>query len=138
LTILSTAGRYNKLVQYGRESASLDVYAQATTPSLGRSTRPSAGPERSQLLRILLSLTVRQFFSVSTYFFLCQDLPAPKFLYAPIICRRLGFCVHLYFVDAQVFVCTYILLTPKFLYAPMFCQCLSFCCANILLTPKIC
>jgi hypothetical protein len=36
--------------------------------------KPSAGPERSQLLWILPSLTVRQFFSVSTYFSCCANM----------------------------------------------------------------
>ena len=56
--------------------------------SARRRTRPSAGPERSQLLQILPSLTVRQFFSISANFFLCQHWQMPMF-------RR-----HLCFADA--------------------------------------
>ncbi len=53
--------------------------------SARRSTRPSAGPERSQLLQILPSLTVRQFFRVFAYFFLlCQHWWTPSFFRAPI------------------------------------------------------
>jgi hypothetical protein len=49
-----------------------------------RSTRPSAGPERSQLLRILPSLTVRKFFSASAYFFLLrQHWRKPSFFHVP-------------------------------------------------------
>jgi hypothetical protein len=60
------------------------------------------GPERSQLLQILPSLTVRQFFSVSTYFCLRQ------YLQVPIFCRRLVFVNTNNFVDA------YILSMPSF------------------------
>jgi hypothetical protein len=42
--------------------------------SARRRTRPSAGPERSQLLQILPSLTVRQFFSISAYFSCCANI----------------------------------------------------------------
>jgi hypothetical protein len=71
--------------------------------SARRSTRPSVGPERSQLLRILLSLTVRQFFSDSAYFFLLgQYWRTPSFLYAP---RFLDAPMFLYiFAGAYIFV----------------------------------
>ncbi len=39
-----------------------------------RRTRPSAGPERSQLPQVMPSLTVRQFFSVSAYFSCCANI----------------------------------------------------------------
>jgi hypothetical protein len=42
--------------------------------SARRRTRPSAGPERSQLLQILPSLTVRQFFSNSPDFSCCANI----------------------------------------------------------------
>jgi hypothetical protein len=42
--------------------------------SARRRTRPSAGPEKSQLLQILPSLTVRQFFSGSGYFSCCTNI----------------------------------------------------------------
>ncbi len=42
--------------------------------SARRRTRPSAGSERSQLLQILPSLTVRQFFSISAYFSCCANI----------------------------------------------------------------
>ncbi len=99
--------------------------------SARRSTRPSAGPERSELLKILPSLTVRQFFSVSAYFFLSQHWRMPIFggrlvfpfaniLYTPMFCRRQGFCMRQCFVDAKVFVCVNVLSMPRFLCAPMF------------------
>ena len=75
LDIFSMAGRYNKPEQYRRESAHKSRAEEgnarharrATSPS-GRSRRPSAGPERSQQLQILPSLTVRRF-----------SAPAPTF-----------------------------------------------------------
>ncbi len=42
--------------------------------SARRRTRPSAGPEKSQLLQILPSLTVRQFFSGPAYFSCCANI----------------------------------------------------------------
>ncbi len=90
--------------------------------SLGRSMRPSAGPERSQLLRILPSLTVRQFFSVSAYFFLPQHWRAPLF------CGRLVFHAPMFFM-CQCFV------DANNLSTPIICQRLSFVCANVLSTP---
>jgi hypothetical protein len=64
--------------------------------SARRSTRPSAWPERSQLLRTLPSLTVRQFFS-AYFFLLCQHWLMPSFSCAPIFSYA-----------------------PRFLYAPRF------------------
>jgi hypothetical protein len=81
--------------------------------------RPSVGPERSQLLRILPSLTVRQFFSVSAYFFLHQHWRMPMFggrlvfpcaniFQAPMFLQRQGFCMRqcffVYITDAYIFV----------------------------------
>jgi hypothetical protein len=83
--------------------------------SARRSTRPSAGPERSQLLQILPSLTVRQFFSVSAYFFLRPTL-ADAF-----VRRTPSFSVR------QYFSCTNVLLMPRFLYALMFSSTLIIC-----------
>jgi hypothetical protein len=60
--------------------------------SARRSTRPSAGPERSQLLQILPSLTVRQFFSVSACFSCCANIG-----------ERLVFSVRHYFHMRQWF-----------------------------------
>jgi hypothetical protein len=98
-----------------------------------RSMRPSTRTERSQLLRILPSLTVRQFFSVSAYFFLCQHWRTPSFscanvLLTPIIFRLLGFyvcqcfctfyrrlyCIFVYFASAYILVCANNLLAPIF------------------------
>jgi hypothetical protein len=76
--------------------------------------RPSARHERSQLLQILLSLTVRQFFSVSAYFF-----PTPTLADANVL-RTPMFGGHLVF------------------HAPMFCRRLGFVCTNVLSTPKFC
>ena len=52
----------------------LDTTCTRFNTSAWRSTRPSVGPERSQLLRILPSLTVRRFFSVSAYFSCCANI----------------------------------------------------------------
>ncbi len=81
LTILSLAGRCK---QAGTESLPIKVGHREILPHLEttctrlntsarRSTRPSAGPERSHLLQILPSFTVRQFFSVSSYLFLLRQ-----------------------------------------------------------------
>jgi hypothetical protein len=109
--IFSMAGRYNKPVQYGRESAHksraaggnalLDDCMHGEQHHSGRSRRSSVGPERSQQLRILPSLTVRRFSCVCAIFSVCANiLPMPSF------CRRL------YFVDAYIFCRTTILSTP--------------------------
>ncbi len=70
--------------------------------SARRSTRPSARPERSQLPRTLPSLTVRQFFSVSAYFFLLrQHLGTPNFSLHQYFCMCQGFSI---FAGAYIFV----------------------------------
>jgi hypothetical protein len=143
-TILSVAGRYNKLVWYGRESTHKaghkrtipyleSTCTQFNTPARRR-TRPSAGPERSQLLRILPSLTVRQCFSGAAYFsccanigrrlvflaattlagaefFLCTNVSVSANIYP---CSK-GFSIRQSFLDAPMF-----FYPPRFLYAPMF------------------
>ncbi len=68
------------------------------------------GPERSQLLQILPSLTARQFFSISAYFCLCGRL---RFVDAYILLTP-SFYMRQYFVDANN------LSTPKFMLAPIF------------------
>ncbi len=68
-------------------------------------------PERSQLLQILPSLTVRQFFSITAYIF-----PAPTLVNANV--QR-----------------TYVWRTPNFSCANVLS---GFLCANVLLTPKFC
>jgi hypothetical protein len=109
------AGQYNKPVQYRRHSAHKSR-AQGDPSSLGfntsarRKTRPSAGPERSQLLQILTSLTERQFFSVSAYFSCCAYIGG---------CLVFWFLVG--FLDAPMFLyATKFLEAPRFLDAPMF------------------
>jgi hypothetical protein len=94
-------------VQTGRnstgESPPIKAGHRGTIPHLGstctrfntsawRRTRPSAGPERSQLLQILSSLTVRQFFSGSAYFSCCANIG-----------RRLVFPVCQHFCRRQYF-----------------------------------
>jgi hypothetical protein len=111
------AGWYNKLVQYGREypikAGHREVLPHLTTiwtriiTSTRRSTKTSAGPERSQLLRILPSLTLRQFFSFSAYVFLRQHWRTPMFR------------------GRQCSADAYVRWTP------------SFSCANVLLMPII-
>jgi hypothetical protein len=87
-----------------------------------RSMRISAGPERSQLLRILPSITVRQFFSVSAYFFLLrQHWRTPNFFHAPMFLHASRFEHAPRFwmrqCCAKVFGCPS---APMFLYAPRF------------------
>jgi hypothetical protein len=79
------------------------------------------GPERSQLLQILPSLTVRQFFSISAYFCLGQDLQALIF------CRRLVFANTNNFVDAYILLMPTFVDTTNFVVAKFFCirQCFS-------------
>jgi hypothetical protein len=114
LTILSMAGRYNKPVQCGRESAHKSR-AQGEPASLDdcmntiqhirstRSMRPSVGTERSQLLQILPSLTLADAyvrrtpsFSVRQYFLGANVFTAPRFLYAPMF--------FVYITDTYIFV----------------------------------
>ncbi len=96
--------------------------------SLRRSTRPSAGPERSQLLRILPSLTVRQFFCVSAYFSCCANIGGHLiFSVSQYFCMRQCFsmrqglwmrqcfCMGQGFWMRQMF-----LYAPRFLDVPMF------------------
>ncbi len=106
-------GRYST-----RESLPIKAGHKGTIPQLEstctlldtsarRRTRPSAGPKRSQLLQILLSLTLRQFFSGSAYFSCCANTG-----------RRLVFPVRQHFVEANIF--PWFWHPPKFLDAPMF------------------
>jgi hypothetical protein len=72
--------------------------------SARRRTRPSAGPERSQLLQILPSLTVRQFFSGSAYISCCANIDGR--LVFPVrqhFCRRQYFSMHQGFCIRQSF-----------------------------------
>jgi hypothetical protein len=66
--------------------------------SARRRMRPSAGPERSQQLQILPSLTVRQFFSGSAYFSCCANIGGR--LVFP-VCQH--FCRRQYFSMRQGF-----------------------------------
>ncbi len=108
----SMAGRYNRPVQYGRESAHKSRAARGnatlsncmkkgSTP-LGRRRRSSAKSGRSQQLWTLPSQTVRRSFCVCA-----------SFLSTPTFCRRQ------YFVDANI------------LSMPVFCRRQCFVAANI-------
>ncbi len=66
--------------------------------SASRRTRPSARPERSQLLKILPSLTVRQFFSRSAYFSCCVNIGGHL-----VFPMHQHFCGHQYFSMRQGF-----------------------------------
>ncbi len=66
--------------------------------SARRRMTPSAGPERSQLLQILPSLTVRQFFSGSAYFSCCTNI-GRRLVFSGPQC----FCRHQYFSIRQGF-----------------------------------
>ncbi len=78
--------------------------------SARRRKRPSARPERSQLLQILPSLTVRQLFSVSAFFSCCANIGG-----------RLVFSMHQCFYMRQGFNHALMFLyVPRFLDAPMF------------------
>jgi hypothetical protein len=84
--------------------------------SARRRTRPSAVPESRQLLQILPSLTVRQFFSVSAYFFLLrQHWRVPifsgrlVFSMRQYFSMRQCFCMRQYFTMRQCFVCAKVL-----------------------------
>ncbi len=96
--------------------------------SARRSTRPSAGPERSQLLQILPSLTVRQFFSISAYFFLLsQHWRTPSFFPCAniFVCAKVLACANI-FVCAKVLACTNVSVCIKVL------ACVNvFGCANV-------
>ncbi len=77
--------------------------------SARRRTRPSVGPERSQLLQILPSLTVRQFFSRSAYFSCCCCANIGGRQVFPVLqhfCRRQCFCIRQGFWMRQCF-CIY-------------------------------
>jgi hypothetical protein len=80
--------------------------------SARRRTRPSEGPERSQQLQILPSLTVRQFFSGVAYLSCCANIGG-----------RLVFrmCQHFYRVGSNIFPCAKRFLhPPKIFDAPRF------------------
>ncbi len=95
--------------------------------SARRRTRPSAGPERSQLLQILPSLTVRQFFSVSTYFSCCVNIG--RHLIFPVhqcFCRRQYFSMHQGFSIRQGFWMRNVFVYDK-----------VFGCANVFVSAKV-
>jgi len=81
LTILSVAGRYKQLVQYGRESAHKSMARGAFFPtwslhepdSARRRMRSSAGPERSQQLQILPGLNNKAFLQWVCLLFLLRQ-----------------------------------------------------------------
>jgi hypothetical protein len=84
-------------------------------------TRSSAGPERSQQLQILQSLTVRQIFSVSAYFSCCANTGGPLvFSRRQCFCRCQYFCIRQGFVGANIFVSAKVLDALMFLYLPRF------------------
>ncbi len=107
----------NRPVQHGRESAhksrahgapSSLIWSLHVRDSARRRTRPSAGPERSQLLQILPSLTVRQFFSGSAYFSWCANIGGPQvFPVRQHFCRRQCFCNRQGFWMRQCFLCIF-------------------------------
>jgi hypothetical protein len=85
---------YNKMVQYGRESAhksraqgapsSLGVYMYVNQHISKEENETSAGPERSQLLQILPSLTAKEILQrLRLLFLLRQHWQAPSFSCAP-------------------------------------------------------
>jgi hypothetical protein len=142
---------YNKPVQYGRESAHKST-AQGDPSSLGDYMNANQhisieeyetimGPERSQQLQILLSLTVRRLFCEN----LRQPLRTPMFSKSANLCGRQCFPSPPTFADTNVFQIRQplrkrqcFLNPPTFadahvLSAPMFCKsAYIFVCANIL------
>ncbi len=69
--------------------------------SARRRTRPSAGPERSQQLQILPSLTLRQFFNGSAYFSSCANISvgANIFPCAKVLASAKDFgCANVFFI----------------------------------------
>ncbi len=76
----------------------LETTCMRFNTSAWRRRRPSAGPDRSQLLQILPSLTVRQFFSVSAYFACCANIGGRL-----VFSRRQCFCRRQYFSMCQGF-----------------------------------
>ncbi len=162
--------RYGRPVRYGRESAhksgrpeyktSLDHWTRTTPSGRWRRSRwtctrssagperrrraTSAGPERSQQLQILPSLTVRRLFCISANFCGRQCFPSP-----PIFCGRqcfpippifLGtnvFQIRLYFWAPMFSKSAYILVyfTGAYIFSVYFTSAYIFVCANNLLAP---
>ncbi len=89
--------------------------------SARRRTRPSAGPERSQLLQILLSLTVRQLFSGPACFSCCANIGGRLvFSMRQSFCRRQCFWKHQGWHPPRLLDVPMFLYPPRFLDAPMF------------------
>jgi hypothetical protein len=111
----------------------LETTCRRFNTSARRSTRPSAGPERSQLLRILPSLTVRQFFSVSAYFSCCANIGGRLvFSVHQYFCVRQYFCMRQGCGCANVFVCAKV-----FGCANAFVCAKVFGCANVFVCAKV-